>query len=223
MFPQTKLRQLETDVAPAHCDTLHDLRFCALLRQDHWNSLPRPIRRRFSKRVTDGKTIVYVGNVVETRINWLGWLIAQAARLFGGPLPTASANDVPAIVTVTEDHATGGQIWTRLYARRKGFPQVIHSSKRFSGSTGLEELVGGGIGMALTVHVEHGALVFRSAHYFVRIGWLEMTLPTWLTPGALTVTHAEDQDGRFSFLLEVVHPQFGRIVRQLAIFREALP
>ena len=56
-----------------------------------------------------------------------GWLLAQALRLIGGPLPTARCAHVPSVVTVTEDKASGGQIWTRIYARRKGFPQVVHS------------------------------------------------------------------------------------------------
>ncbi len=77
--------------------------------------------------------------------------------------------------------------------------------------------------MALTVSVEGGALVFRSAFYFFRAGPLNLTLPCWLTPGALAVTHAEEREGRFSFLLEVVHPRFGRIIRQLAVFKEVTP
>jgi hypothetical protein len=74
--------------------------------------------------------------------------------------------------------------------------------------------------MTLTVHAENGALVFRSAGYFLRLGRARIALPGWIAPGALTVTRAEEGCGRFSFLLEVVHPAFGMIVRQLACFRE---
>jgi hypothetical protein len=161
--------------------------------------------------------------VVETHLTFAGRIFAQIARLAGGPLPLSDAAHVPAVVTVTEDTRNGGQIWTRLYARRNGVPQIIHSSKQFAGKTGLEEHVGSGVGMALIVHVEHGALVFRSTRYFFRTGLLRFTLPRWLTPGALTVTHAEEQVGRFSFLLEVVHPVFGLVIRQLALFREVAP
>jgi hypothetical protein len=116
--------------------------------------------------------------------------------------------------------ATGGQIWTRLYARANGFPQVIHSSKRFTGPTGLEEYVGHGVGMALTVHVEQRSLVFRSHHYFFELFGRHARLPAWMTPGKLSVTHAERGDGSFSFILDVSHPAFGLLIRQHAVFRE---
>ena len=135
---------------------LGDLRFRALMSEADWASLPLAIRRRFSKRLAGGQTIVYAGEILESWMSRAGWWLAQAARLIGGPLPLtrdaqvrsgrSPALRVASVVTVTEDMATGGQIWTRLYARRKGFPQVIHSSKRFAGPTGLEEYVGRGIG-----------------------------------------------------------------------------
>ena len=102
----------------------------------------------------------------------------------------------------------------------------MHSSKRFAGPTGLEEYVGYGVGMALTIHVEahvpekacpgldpgwepvfreghtqkqEYALIFRAAHYFFQLGRFRLRLPNWLTPGALAVTHAELGDGRFLF------------------------
>jgi hypothetical protein len=199
---------------------LGDLRFRALVPEADWGKLPLPIRRRFSKRLADGETAVYVGEVLETRLSCAGWLLAQLLRLIGAPLPTGRDAGVASVVTVTEDWASGGQTWTRLYARRGSFPQVIHSSKRFAGRTGLEEYVGYGIGMALTVAVEDGALVFRSDGYFVGNLARRFFLPAWATPGALSVTHAEIGDGRFRFTLEIVHPRFGLIIRQSAAFRE---
>jgi hypothetical protein len=202
---------------------LGDLRFRALLGEADWAALPLPIRRRFSKRLADGRTAVFTGAVIETQMSRAGWWLAQVARLIGGPLPLSRDAQVPSVVTVTEDVATTGQHWTRLYARRHGFPQVVHSSKRFAGPTGLEEYVGYGVGMALTIHVEGGALIFRAAHYFFQLGRLRLRLPHWLTPGALAVTHAELGEGRFLFRLDITHPRLGRLICQTAAFREAHP
>ena len=150
-------------------DQLGDLRFRALIPDADWANLPLPIRRRFTKRLAGGKTVVFVGEVIETQMSRAGWWLAQAARLIGGPLPLSREAHAPSVVTVSEDIACAGQHWTRLYARRNGFPQVVHSSKRFAGPTGLEEYVGCGVGMALTIHVEahvpeKWAPVFRKGH-----------------------------------------------------------
>jgi hypothetical protein len=207
---------------PLQADSaLGDLRFRNLLSHEDWIALPLAIRRRFSKRAQAGAVVLYAGEVEETRLTAAGILFCQLARLIGGPLPLFSGAHVPAVVTVTED--SGAQLWTRLYARRGAFPQIIRSAKRFAGPTGLEEYVGHGVGMALRVGAENGALVFRCAGYFVRIGRLRVRLPAWLTPGALTVTHAERGEGRFTFALDVVHPLFGLIIHQLATFQEVSP
>lgn len=209
---------------------LGDLRFRALMTEEEWFSLPLAIRRRFSKRLAGGQTLVYAGEILESWTSRAGWWLAQAARLIGGPLPLTRdaqvrgarvpTTRVASVVTVTEDMASGGQIWTRLYARRKGFPQVIHSSKRFAGPTGLEEYVGRGVGMTLTIYAREGALVFRSKNYFLELFGRRLFLPAWLTPGTLYVTHAELPDGKFSFTLQIFHPRFGLLLRQMAIFRE---
>jgi uncharacterized protein DUF4166 len=221
---------------------LGDLRFRALLSEADWAALPFSIRRRFSKRLAGGATSTYVGETLTNEMSRAGWLLAQAARLIGGPLPLVRDAGAPSVVTVTEDVAACGQHWTRLYARRRGFPQVVHSSKRFAGPTGLEEYVGCGVGMALNIHVEahvpeewepivrkgHAptkecALIFRAAHYFLQLGRFRLRLPAWLTPGRLSVTHAELGDGRFLFKLEIVHPRLGRLICQTAAFKEAHP
>jgi hypothetical protein len=142
-------------------------------------------------------------------------------RLIGGPLPTGRDVAVPAVVSVTEDAAGGGQVWTRVYGRKRAFPQVVHSRKLFRGPTGLEEHVRCGVGMTLRVAAEARALVFRSDRYFVGLGWWRMTLPVWVTPGALTVKHIEEAGERFTFSLEVVHPRLGLLIRQVAVFRDS--
>jgi Domain of unknown function (DUF4166) len=200
---------------------LDDNRFRALLADDDWGRLPLATWRRFSKRLAGGRTVVYVGEVAEARHSRIGWWLAQLARIIGGPLPTGGETGVPIIVTVTEDAASGGQIWTRICARSNGFPQVIHSAKRFAGPSGLEEYIGFGLSMGLRLSVEHEALVFRSTGYFACLGALRLSLPDWLAPGALTVSHADLGDGAFRFTLDVVHPRLGELVHQSAVFREA--
>jgi uncharacterized protein DUF4166 len=204
-------------------DDLGDLRFRALMTEADWTALPLPIRRRFSKRLANGRTAVYVGEVLETHMSRAGFLLAPVLRLIGAPLPISRDAHVPSVVTVTEDVAAQGQHWTRLYARRSGFPQIIHSSKRFAGPTGLEEYLGFGVGMALTLHVEGVALIFRAAGYFLQVLGRRLALPRWASPGALSVTHAELGDGRFLFELELIHPRLGLLVRQTTAFREGEP
>jgi hypothetical protein len=186
---------------------LDDHRFRALLSDEDWGRLPVAIWRRFSKRLGEGKTVVYVGEIDDASFSRVGWWVAQVARVIGGPLPTGGETGVPIIVTVTEDAASGGQIWTRICAS--------------PGPTGLEEYVGFGVSMALLISVENEALCFRSVSYALQLGRFRLPLPEWLTPGDLTVTHADLGGGTFRFTLEIVHPRFGMLVRQFAVFKEA--
>lgn len=196
-----------------------DPRFRALLAERDWERLAPPVRRRFSRRLADGEATVFVGDVREARLSWLGRLFVQAARLVGAPLPTSDQVALPVVVTVTEDLATGGQMWTLVYARRRGFPQVIHSAKNFSGPTGLEESLRFGIRIALAVAAEERSLVFRSTDYFWRVGRLRLRLPRWLTPGRLTVKHIDLDGEAFMFQLALVHPRAGVLIAQSIMFR----
>src|SRR5262249_56510634 len=73
---------------------LGDLRFRALMTEAEWFSLPLAIRRRFSRRLAGGQTIVYAGEIVESWMSRAGWLLAQVARLIGGPFPLTPAAQV---------------------------------------------------------------------------------------------------------------------------------
>jgi len=206
--------------APAAPGPLGDLRFRALLGPARWDALAPAIRRRFSKRLAGGSVAVYAGIIIETRMTRIGWLLAQVARLVGAPLPLERGAGLPATVAVTEDASSGGQFWTRIYGRRRGFPQVIHSAKRFRGPTGLEEYLGRGLGMALTLRAEADALHFESDHYFLELGRLRLRLPGWLGPGATTVSHVDHGGGRFTFRLELRHRLLGVLISQSGPFHD---
>lgn len=199
---------------------LGDLRFRTLLGEAQWSRLHPAVRRRFSKLLAPGEVALYRGKVVATELSRAGRLLVLAARLIGAPLPLANGATGPAVVAVSEDRALGGQSWVRMYARSGRAPQVIHSAKRFRGPTGLEEHVGFGIGMSLTVAEEAGALAFRSSRYYVEIGGWRLWLPAALTPGRMTILHREEADASFSFHLVLDHPRLGRLIDQLACFRD---
>lgn len=201
-------------------DTLYDYRFRRLVARDAWNALPDNVQRRFSKRLAGQAVATYSGEIVWTRLSAIGWLLAQLCRMIGAPLPTDRSGAAPAAVAVSEDKISGGQVWTRIYGRARGYPQVIHSAKRFAGTTGLEEHIGGGFGMALTAKAEGDALIFASDHYFWQAGRARFRLPRWLTPGTTEVTHHDLGGGRFAFDLRVIHPLFGKLVEQHALFRD---
>ncbi|WP_298821209.1 DUF4166 domain-containing protein [uncultured Roseibium sp.] len=202
-------------------ETYQDRRFRDLLGEVAWSALPSSVKRRFGKRLSGGASVVYQGRVVSIRMNLAGRLLAQVARLVGGPLPfdLSSANQ-PAVVSVTEDIAGDGQFWIRQYGRAAGFPQVIHSSKRFAGPTGIEEYIGAGIGIALRVSASGDALIFESDHYFVQLGTRRLRLPVWFAPGNLTITHRDLGKKNFVFSLTLKSRLFGELIQQDALFHD---
>lgn len=220
MLAERIARFADAVVRPVAMEPLGDMRFSTLLGADAWQLLPAPVRARFAKRLGAGQAVTYAGTIHESRKSLAGQLLAQACRLIGAPLPLADDLGVPAVVTVTEDGASGGQFWSRMYGRRRGFPQVIHSSKRFSGPTGLEEYLGCGHGIALALKADATALHFVSDHYFLKIGGWRLRLPRFMSPGHLTISHIERGSGMFEFRLQLNHPLLGEIIRQSGNFRE---
>lgn len=214
------LRQEQEESKRQSAD-LVDLRFRGLIGQQAWDRLPPLVQKRFSKRLQGNAMALYSGRVVRTEFSAVGWLFAQALRLIGAPLPVCRDSDVPAVVSVSEDKRSGGQVWSRLYGRRNGFPQVIHSAKRFAGVTGLEEYIGRGIGMALRVEPMADGLRFVSDHYFLMLAGRRIRLPRVLEPGRTVVEHHDLGHGVFAFNLALAHPLIGRLVEHHAIFRDA--
>ncbi|MBB3992528.1 hypothetical protein GGR95_000147 [Sulfitobacter undariae] len=204
-----------------------DDRFANLVGRTAWRALPAAVRKRFGKRLKGGVSVTYQGQVVSMRMNFAGRTLAYLARIIGAPLPyDMSSVNQPAIVTVTEDIAGSGQFWIRQYGRKAGFPQVVQSSKRFAGPTGLEEYIGYGIGMALNVCAEGQDLLFKSDHYFMQVFGRRIRLPKAFSPGVLVIGHydlgADDSGNRqFRFSLDLSHRLFGQMICQDAIFNDA--
>ena len=199
---------------------LLDSRLRRLAGEEQWSQLPESVRRRFSKRITPGTPTIYCGEVVLTEMSRAGRVLAFLARLIGSPLPLDNRAAGPCVVTVTEEAGAPGQTWTRCFARPSGARQIIRSMKCFRGPTGLEEHVGAGIGMALRVSVDDGALYFRSEDYFLEAGPVRLRLPRLLSPGRMEIVHRQEANGTFSFRLTLTHAYFGRLLRQLAYYRD---
>jgi Domain of unknown function (DUF4166) len=195
--------------------------FRTLVGAQAWQQLPPAVRRRFARELAAGDSVVYMGRVQFTHMTAVGWVWAQLARAFGAPLPLTRLAQTPATVVVTQDSGSA-QLWTRIYHAPGQLPQVIRSMKHFAGPTGIEERVGGGVSMELAVSVQDRALVFHSQGYHWRCGSVRLSIPAWLTPGRIEVRHREERQGQFSFTLRVEHPWFGRIIEQVAFFRDAL-
>ena len=206
-------------------DPLGDIRFRQLFQDKDWNRLPRPVRRRFGRRVAIGEALVYSGQVVFNRVNRWGRIINAALRVVGAPLPLDTQNaGAAAVVTVTEA-TDGSQVWMRQYARqdtKRPFPQVIQSAKHFTGATGIEEHIGAGIGMSLIPLVEGQELVFRAQDIFWDIAGIRLILPKWLGPKTLRAGHEEIGNGEFVFTLLLEHKWFGKMVDQRVRFQDDL-
>jgi hypothetical protein len=150
-----------------------------------------------------------------------GRILALAARLIGAPLPLDERLRArAAMVAVTADASGEGQIWTRIYGRRAGFPQMVNSLKRFGGPTGLEEHVGGGVSMSLRLEVADGALLFKSVDYYLTLMGRRVRLPQFLSPGAMTIGHHDLGEGRFLFTLTLVHEFLGVLIEQSTVFAD---
>lgn len=217
-----ELTALPDAIAPTDGHDREDDRFKHVRGAEDWDRLPSAIRRRFSKRISSGASLAYQGRVEKMEMNLAGRVLASVMRAIGAPLPfDRTSAGRSAVVIVTEDAATGGQFWIRQYGRSSGFPQVVSSSKRFDGPTGLEEYIGYGIGIALRLECSDRALFFVSEGYFVKIGRWRVPLPKWICPGQLVIGHEELGDGQFRFSLVLSHHLLGSVIRQDAVFFDA--
>jgi hypothetical protein len=194
--------------------------FARLVGAKGWHALPQAVRERFSHRYPRGKATRYTGTMQIVACSWLGYLLAQAGRLFGTPFAPFEGVNIPVTIELKPEEGGGhGVVWERIYSYPGRAPIRVCSTKRLAADGVLTECVGDGIGMRLAVYEEDHALHFRSERYFERIGPFEIPLPRFATPGIAHVIHSDLCDGWFHFEMTFQHPWFGTLFRQDGIFR----
>lgn len=222
----TQEQQLEPQVRAnddwQQTSSVVDTRFRKILGAQAWRTLPPEVQKRFSTHSVPGDMKLYRGEVLQTRMTFVGRMLANVVRVIGAPLPLKNGATGPSVVSVVEDPKIGGQAWSRSYAFDGHFPQVVHSAKRFQGPTGLEEYVGKGVGVTLQLSVRDRALVFTSDRYFWEAVGVRFYLPAWVTPGVMEIVHEQQVDDTFHFKLTLQHPWFGRLLDQLAVYRDVM-
>jgi len=181
-----------------------------------WADLPPAVRARFGPEAC-ARPHAYVGEM-RVRANLVGFLMAQLCRLIGTPLAPWRGEAVPVTVDVHTDR-DGALVWDRLY-RFEGHAPIFVSSRKIVTERGLVEVVKGGLGMALNLTVEEGALHFRSTGYFLELAGVRLPIPGWLTPGRAHVIHRDEGGGRFRFTLSFAHPLFGETLFQEGVFAD---
>ncbi len=213
----SNLAVLRSAPAPSR-DLQPDPSFERLLGELAWRRLAPPIRERFRWKPVAGAEISYAGEMAVVRSSRPGWVLAQLCRLIGTPLAPHRGSRVPVRVTLSLDRDGSGVVWRRLYRFLGRRAVACVSIKKATDAEGLIECVGGGIGMWLRLSERAGSLHFRSTGYFCVLGRWRVALPDWLTPGALTVVHSDEGQGRFRFRISVVHPMLGETFFQDGVF-----
>ena len=184
-----------------------------------WGRLSPAIRARFDARALALGPVHHRGVMGAVRCSRLGWLFAQASRLFGTPLAPGGGRDVPVEVRVFRDRRRNGVTWERRYRFPGRPPVTVASTKCRDAEGGFLEVTAGGLGMWLDLFEADGRLCFRSRGYFIEGLGRRWTLPDWITPGETLVEHGDEPEGRFRFTMTICHRLFGETFFQDGVFQ----
>jgi len=186
----------------------------ALVGPAAWARLPAAVQRRFAA----GHAEATYRGLMDMRCSRLGHVLAWLVKPLRSPLAAANACGVPTTVRVRAVGA--GVVWERHFD--DGVGHVV-STKELGHDGRLQERTRGGLGMALNVFEQDGALVFESHRYFLDLGVLRLAMPRLLSPGTCRVEHRELGDGLFRFTLSMSHPLWGETFHQTGVFVDPSP
>ena len=210
--------------APLGPAAVGDLRFRTLVGEAAWAELPEAVRRRFSKCLAPDETLIYRGNVSSRpELSRAGRVLSFLARAIGSPLPLTDGATGPALVVVTEDPAPRrAELAAHLHPPRPlpAGDQLDQALPRRDGPRGVRGL------RDRHVAARHGRRRACSSSarpaYFLELGRWRLPLPRAIA----SRPHADraPRRGRRAASpsrLQLTHPLLGRLVHQLAIFRDA--
>jgi hypothetical protein len=198
--------------------SLHVKGYQSLMPEAEWQKLHPAIKKRFS--IGYQKPVSYCGVMSEVSASLPGLIFANVCRLIGTPLAPYRGKNVAMKVNVYPNPKLNGMTWDRFYFFNNRPISRISSTKSVQKDGSLAEMVGFGFGMNLKVSQQNGAIRFKSGHYFVKIFNLKIKIPSLLTPGVTKVTQTAIDQQRFEFKLEVNHPWFGQVFKQVGIFEK---
>lgn len=159
-----------------------------------WQRLPRPLRELHGvhdRAVFEGEAQVESGS---------GWL-ANLLRMLSG-FPPAAAR-VP--VRVFIERQGKAERWTRQFDDHR-FQSVLSAPR--DGERGIIVERFGSLRFRLKLPVDRAGLSMPVQ----RATWCGLELPSWLTPTSVT-RETVDEQGRFSFDVDISLPRVGRLVR----------
>ncbi len=194
--------------------------FRQLLGEQTWLELPGPIQRRFAK-LDPGTQVTCKGKAVNTRITAIGQLVRAAAALLRTPLPVAERTNDRAHVDTRNLPPLAPmmlrQAWRREFPDARRSARLIESQKRFTGPTGLEEKVLGGLGMTINLTATDDCMEFRSQRIYCQWRRWRLYLPF---PVNIIARHRHLDERHFHFELEVRLPVLGQVIWQRVRFEE---
>ncbi|KKJ77164.1 hypothetical protein WH95_08850 [Kiloniella litopenaei] len=206
------------EITPPVPDPLH---IRSLLGDAAWQRLKPAIRKRFGCDAQPGKAHLYRGKMKRVEASLVGLLMAHTARLIGSPMAWSRGVDVPCdVITFDDPDRKRGIVWERHYYFAPDKQQIARTTKLVSETEGLLECFGKHFGMKLKLEEADGALHFISTKFYLQLFGKRLSLPDFLSPGTLHVTHRDLGDNWFQFVLEVDHPVLGQLAFQDGYFKE---
>ncbi len=176
---------------------------------DDWDRLDESVKRHYAmvpgreERMTlQGRLEVFHSRIAE--------LFLLPGRLFGALIPYQGKEVPTEVKNWTQTNNQQAMFWHRQL-QFPGKPLAVFKSRmEYLQDDEIIEYVRFNLGIRMRLSVEDGALVFTSTRYLWQLGFLRLSLPTWLILGHARILERGLSENRIAMEFEMVHPWFGK-------------